>query len=864
MNINDPSKRMRGPPNGSPAGQQQRAGLEARNGSSAYAGTTMSRAEKFEDEKRRIIESCFGKKEPDGSGMSRAIHSNGILISILVSESYITHIRIVEDAAFPSSPPPAQSPPENKKPRIIVVAVRKSGRVRVHKARENNNGTFSIGKTWNLDDLTKIESYTNSTPSNAEEQQNKERAGGVGFLVTIQKPYYWQASTTKEKDFFIYSMIKIYKKYTGGKLPQLSGFDPQELEQLAGPAGPQPVALSRPPPTSAPRADPVAPAQEPIRPREVRPQPGAQSSQQSIRDPRLRPSQERPPQEYISKEHPGQKRPSQERQPRTWAEERQPQERKSQERQSEERRSRERSLRTVESDDRMRRMPGQFPSSEFVRNLKPQTSQPQFDSYRPDSPANQSIRTNSSLQSDAHVRPLNGAQSVESFRDGTSIHKQPSPRPSGERIRQNGSYGTTSRMEPTTEQRSVTPEERNVPFGLRPGRRPASPPPPQAQVPERIRPPLLDRGLNPPQRDELDISRGAPTINLAPDLGEDNVRVPSTSEVSEVINEDSSSATNKAPSIVGPASNSARPQTAVKSDSNLNTMALADGASSVSTINESIPSLTESTATESPAPPPEPPAEEEQHRPGLGPMIKKKSNAEIANKFRKAANAYTAFKPRAGSSAEKIQQDKEKAAREADGISGVFQAPSLLRGKSQDMVKTPTIDQSDYEQPLPLEPKQETPTVNVTMSSPELAVPLAAPVPKLESSPQENPPPIPDKVPDEVRRKRRSDHSAKYAKALGINPSLLEGRTFEVESVLNDFGWGEERSDRNTFEELQAGIRKELARIEAGSWLGAIENNDERVAAVGEMMDKVVAECEELDGLLTLYNVELGVCPHLR
>ena len=31
------------------------------------AGTPASRAEKFEDEKRRIIDSCFSKKEPDGS-----------------------------------------------------------------------------------------------------------------------------------------------------------------------------------------------------------------------------------------------------------------------------------------------------------------------------------------------------------------------------------------------------------------------------------------------------------------------------------------------------------------------------------------------------------------------------------------------------------------------------------------------------------------------------------------------------------------------------------------------------------------------------------------------------------------------------
>ena len=71
MNINDPSKRMRGPANGSSAAPQFRVAPEMRNGSSAIGGTTMSRAEKFEDEKRRIIESCFGKKEPDGSSMPR-------------------------------------------------------------------------------------------------------------------------------------------------------------------------------------------------------------------------------------------------------------------------------------------------------------------------------------------------------------------------------------------------------------------------------------------------------------------------------------------------------------------------------------------------------------------------------------------------------------------------------------------------------------------------------------------------------------------------------------------------------------------------------------------------------------------------
>lgn len=33
------------------------------------ANPGMSRAERFEDEKRRIIESCFSKRDDDGSGV---------------------------------------------------------------------------------------------------------------------------------------------------------------------------------------------------------------------------------------------------------------------------------------------------------------------------------------------------------------------------------------------------------------------------------------------------------------------------------------------------------------------------------------------------------------------------------------------------------------------------------------------------------------------------------------------------------------------------------------------------------------------------------------------------------------------------
>ena len=85
MNVSNPAQRVRGPPNGAPPAPSVRPVLDHRHdmGGSAYpanpppndrnpAGPQMSRAEKFEDEKKRIIESCFGKKEPDGSSE----HSN--------------------------------------------------------------------------------------------------------------------------------------------------------------------------------------------------------------------------------------------------------------------------------------------------------------------------------------------------------------------------------------------------------------------------------------------------------------------------------------------------------------------------------------------------------------------------------------------------------------------------------------------------------------------------------------------------------------------------------------------------------------------------------------------------------------------
>ena len=727
----------------------------------------------------------------------------------------------------------------------------------MHKARENNNGSFSIGKTWVLDDLSAILSYTNLVPNNADEQQAKERASAIGFVVTIQKPYYWQASTAKEKEFFIYSLIKIYKKYTAGKLPQLYGFEPQELEQFGGspipPNGPSPrtphTATAPHAPGSANLNGGQALGQPPSIPERPLMTPQLDQNRAGSREPRQRPSEER----SLQSDTDPRSRPSQERSYRTGSENRSKPSRESSSHVESESRSRapqDRILRTTDSDDRMPYVPGQFPSSDFVRNLRPQHSQTQISSQRSDSPSSQSA---GHTQPEPSLRKLAGTQSTESFRGGPETQSnryQSSRQPSEERSRQAGAVGVNTRAESSDSLRPSTTEKTNLVNGY-----------------SQDAPRLQDRTANL----RLDAPSSALPKVLSPGLPGQNSRDPSRSSDRSI--RDENDVYFEKNSQAKPFTNGDRlKERSEKAPALDNNMPIANAE------NEAIPAPTKSTTSATPTLPvevTETPNDAEVHRPGLGPMIRaKRSNKEIAATFRNAAKSYNAFKPRAGGAADKLRDNKEGSGNEPDGITGVVPAPSLARDQSQG-AKSPIPDQSSVSQPLspmplnmavqPLSLQASHPTASEPVNEPPMARVSTPPGKKPEISDSsrgisaEKPSAPPEKPQDDRRPKRKSDHSAKYAKALGINPSVLEGRTFEIESILNDFGWGEESAERNTFDELQTGIRKELARVEAGSWLGAIENNDDRIAALGDMMDRVISECEEFDGLLTLYNVELGV-----
>ncbi|OAQ82353.1 Exocyst complex component Sec3 [Purpureocillium lilacinum] len=686
-------------------------------------GAAATRAERFEDEKRRIIESCFNKKDSDGS----------------LLETYITHIRITEYSSHPTTPPPPQArTPDSEKPRVIIVAVRKSGRVRMHKSKENPTGTFSIGKSWNLDDLTQIESFTGPQVS----PNHRQWGGDTGFLISLGKPYYWQAQTDKEKKFFIASLIKIYGKYTGGKIPELSGFDQRELDQVLGAGRRPPAAAPRPPPLEPSPSQPSAPPTAPVPP-----------------------------------------------------------------------------------------VPSALSTPEQPRFQKPPTVRP----------------------------PLNGSNSPAASFDSTrSGERPPAPRWTAQNNRSQDSFA--NRSDDTS---SIPPRSRNGMAG--PGafarfgesREPSEPPadtrtPPQPQAdekppPERRRPPM-----DPSRPQDRDL---VPPPLMSPTNKRDPVAPPPRS--TDRMSPRKGSATGQergAPTLPSafkdrdvPPPAMAPLDTTMKSESPMPGLSRGvPAAASVATTSQpETPAASTPTATETP---PVPDIPDEESRPGLGPMIKaKRSKGDIAGALWKAASAANAFRPRPGGAGDRLRQAQNKTTMEGpDGITGVVPAPPRPVSKDQKSDAPEASKPAESESPIP--EVKITPSTSNQLASKSSTETAAASVKKEEPRKEETP-----------GRSVVAGNDAKYMQSLGIDPTFLDGRSEEFGKWLDYFGWVPgDRMRAQSIDEMKADLERELNKAQAGGWLARFQEEDERVGAIKRGIDVAIAECEEMDNLLTLYSVELS------
>lgn len=261
----------------------------------------------------------------------------------------------------------------------------------------------------------------------------------------------------------------------------------------------------------------------------------------------------------------------------------------------------------------------------------------------------------------------------------------------------------------------------------------------------------------------------------------------------------------------------------------------------------------------------------EDSRPGLGPMVKKKSKAEVASAFRKIASAATAtngFKPRAGGAAERLRLAALKSSESSDGpdgITGVVPAPSLIRRETDESSRPSTADPA-AQRNASLDIQQ--PKRSMDISNPEVKI-TSAQEEKAQSSRQPSEasqaptlqPQLPEKKKVEPPKpKKLSDETKKQLASIDVDPRLLNNKkAIEFVEMLDDFGWDGEGIHTKSIEEMNDEIERELNKAQVGGWFDRLDEEDERVDVLKRGLDTVMQECDELDGLLTLYGVELGV-----
>lgn len=154
-------------------------------------------AEQYERDRQALIKSCF----------SKPINGNAA-----PPNNYITHVRIIEDSRYPSSRPGPDTKLEYKKKRILVISSKATSTkdIQLHKGRENSDGTFQIGRTWDIKELTKVE---------------RDLEVLEGFTLSLGKNYYWETNSTKERTVFIKSLVTLYMQSFDGHVPELVNWD---------------------------------------------------------------------------------------------------------------------------------------------------------------------------------------------------------------------------------------------------------------------------------------------------------------------------------------------------------------------------------------------------------------------------------------------------------------------------------------------------------------------------------------------------------------------------------------------------------------------------------------------------------------
>ena len=772
-----------------------------------------ARLRQFEDDKKRLTASCCTPLPDEHK-----------------PQSYITHFRVEEDSMHQSGPPPPDASTHHKKPRVILLGVKSTGKVQMYKARENEDGTFQIGKTWDLDELQSIRVFNPATARTPEEQQQAQWAGPGGLTITMSKPYFWKALGNAEKEFFVAGLVRVFRRYTKGRAPELIGFTATERDTLlSGPSYVPPPQEGRP--SSQNQAQPPPLRQQLPQQRSSSPSSSVHSSTIGLAssEPMQGPANPRPVQ---------QQRPQPTNQPSSHRSNRD---------------SRASSQQTPSPTSSFKAPPQAFNQSQPQQSQQPRPFEPIFP---PNHQAPASLFANggrpsnaSSAVSPTFLQPLNtssgpaGASLMSPSEISPGTHSVSSI--TAGRWRPEGVAATTQRSavdSPGSEQSpgsTPAPLQQTV-LQTAPHNAPQTAP---QVVPERRRPPIQDASVFGSQnsfRKASIATEPSPLATQAPmqhDVSPSNMQ---GEPLLEVLPLRSTPQKAKAPPL----------QIVVQQEQERVPSPVTQAAPRQDSPSNDLPSRTTS------------PLDERQYRPGLGPMMGRQGSNETANKLRKAATAYSAFKPRAGGAGERLLGTKANTNDEPDGVTRVVPAP-LSRNATQDTVPTLGRVASPLGNgvPRPLSPGLEKPATQTMDGVVERPLPNGSTQPAVqvnEPTEEQQMARRPSKI-TIPKPRRQTDFFAKSLTTMGIDTSIVNNQHVEFENILTDFNWDTNLLQVKQVDVLKTNLRRDIARLEAGSWLGDSGHKDDRVATVESLLDRAIAECDEMEGLLTLYSVELSV-----
>ncbi|GAA5947406.1 hypothetical protein JCM3765_001664 [Sporobolomyces pararoseus] len=144
---------------------------------------------------------------------------------------------------------------DQRKPRFLIVSTLRDGKLKLHKAKQNANGTFSIGKTWHLEDLRQVE---------VSKRMYQGRLHPLEFTLVINgKSYRYETDLpSSQQAAFLVTLVRCWRRFMtslGRSQPDLVliGFSVDS----PNPAPPVPSSSQQFPPPQQRPTTPSAPSQ---------------------------------------------------------------------------------------------------------------------------------------------------------------------------------------------------------------------------------------------------------------------------------------------------------------------------------------------------------------------------------------------------------------------------------------------------------------------------------------------------------------------------------------------------------------------------------------------------------------------------